>query len=109
MKYKNENGEWKDIYVKASDTLPIGAEVDYDGDDIPAGWEEVRPRTINRLYVRNSTIELTTTSDNETKTLLLNNVVYQDGNGFTLNSDGTITIGDGIKKVEVSAMANITN
>ena len=42
MKYKDPvTGELKDIYVKASDTLPVGAVVDYDGEDIPAGWEQV--------------------------------------------------------------------
>lgn len=40
MKY-NDNGEWKDIIVKATDTLPIGTEVDYNGTDVPDGWEEV--------------------------------------------------------------------
>lgn len=40
MKY-NDNGEYKDIYVKAFDTLPVGAEVDYDGNTVPSGWEEV--------------------------------------------------------------------
>jgi len=42
MKY-NDNGTFKDIYVKASDTLPVGTEVDFDGNTIPAGWEEVTP------------------------------------------------------------------
>ena len=27
--------------VKITDTLPIGTEVDYDGEDIPSGWEEI--------------------------------------------------------------------
>ena len=40
MKY-NDNGEYKDIYVKAFDTLPVGTEVDYDGSTVPDGWEEV--------------------------------------------------------------------
>ena len=40
MKY-NDNGEWKDIIVKATDTLPVGTEVDYNGTDVPDGWEEV--------------------------------------------------------------------
>lgn len=40
MKY-NDNGEYKDIYVKTFDTLPVGAEVDYDGETVPAGWSEV--------------------------------------------------------------------
>lgn len=31
--------EKKTIYTKASDTLPLGAIVDFDGEEIPAGWE----------------------------------------------------------------------
>lgn len=42
MKYRDpDTGELKDIYVKASDTLPIGTEVDYNGTEVPNGWEEV--------------------------------------------------------------------
>ena len=42
MKYKDpQTGEFKDITVKASDTLPIGTIVDYDGDIVPDGWETV--------------------------------------------------------------------
>ena len=40
MKY-NDNGEYKDIYVKAFDTLPVGTEVDYDGSTVPSGWTQV--------------------------------------------------------------------
>ena len=40
MKY-NDNGEYKDIYVKAFDTLPVGTEVDYDGSVVPSGWTKV--------------------------------------------------------------------
>lgn len=40
MKY-NDNGEYKDIYVKSFDTLPVGTEVDYDGNTVPAGWTEI--------------------------------------------------------------------
>lgn len=47
MKYNN-NGEWKDIIVKATDTLPIGTEVDYNGTDVPDGWEEVED-TVTRV------------------------------------------------------------
>ena len=47
MKY-NDNGEWKDIIVKATDTLPIGTEVDYNGTDVPDGWEEVED-TVTRI------------------------------------------------------------
>lgn len=40
MKY-NDNGEYKDIYIKTFDTLPVGTEVDYDGSVVPEGWSEV--------------------------------------------------------------------
>lgn len=48
MKY-NDNGEWKDIIVKATDTLPIGTEVDYNGTDVPDGWEEVEDADIAKI------------------------------------------------------------
>ena len=40
IKYK-DNGEYKDIVVKIGDTLPIGAEMDYEGNVVPNGWEEI--------------------------------------------------------------------
>lgn len=39
MKYKDSNNEWQELVVKAADTLPVGTVVDYDGDEVPAGWE----------------------------------------------------------------------
>lgn len=41
MKYRNEDGTFSDIYFKATDTLPIGTEIDYEGETIPDGWEAV--------------------------------------------------------------------
>ena len=41
MKYKNELGEWVTINVRALDSLPVGTELEYDGNDIPVGWEEI--------------------------------------------------------------------
>ena len=40
MKYKDENGNWIDIHVKAIDSLPIGTILDYDGEEIPDGYEK---------------------------------------------------------------------
>ena len=37
----NDNGDIKEIGVKAFDTLPVGAEIDYDGTEVPDGWEEI--------------------------------------------------------------------
>ena len=42
MKYRDPvTGEFKDITVKVADTLPVGTEVDYDGTEVPSGWEQV--------------------------------------------------------------------
>ena len=58
MKY-NDNGTYKDIYVKTFDTLPIGAELDYDGERVPSGYVQVEAYKILG----------TTTNSNETITL----------------------------------------
>ena len=55
MKY-NDNGEYKDIYIKTFDTLPVGAEVDYDGDSVPDGWEEVGITDFQSKVTFNETI-----------------------------------------------------
>lgn len=42
MNYKDPiTGELKPIHVKTADTLPIGTIVEYDGEGVPDGWEEV--------------------------------------------------------------------
>lgn len=52
MKY-NDNGEYKDIYIKTFDTLPVGAEVDFDGETVPDGWSEIEdPNTYSNTEVR---------------------------------------------------------
>lgn len=52
-------GQFKEMYVKALDSLPVGAEIDFDGDsaDIPDGWEEVSGKSLvsYELYSGNST------------------------------------------------------
>lgn len=52
MKYKY-NDQWKEVTVKAGDTLPIGTIVDYDGDTVPIGYEEARPY-LKKLWENNS-------------------------------------------------------
>ena len=45
LKYRTSAGtsasDFTDLVVKVGDTLPIGTEVDYDGQTAPAGWQEV--------------------------------------------------------------------
>ena len=44
MKARNPStGNLEKVYVKALDSMPVGAEIDFDGQasDIPTGWEQV--------------------------------------------------------------------
>lgn len=45
IKYRTGQGtsasDFTNLVVKVGDTLPIGTEVDYDGQSVPAGWQEV--------------------------------------------------------------------
>ncbi len=41
MKYRDENGVFQELYFKATDTLPVGTEVEFEGDTAPWGWEFV--------------------------------------------------------------------
>lgn len=45
LKYRTSAGtsasNFTDLVVKVGDTLPIGTEIDYDGQSVPAGWQEV--------------------------------------------------------------------
>lgn len=42
----NDNGDIKEIGVKTFDTLPVGAEIDYNGTEVPEGYEEVQKENI---------------------------------------------------------------
>lgn len=37
----SQTGTFKDVYVKALDSMPVGTQIEYTGDTIPTGWEEV--------------------------------------------------------------------
>jgi hypothetical protein len=47
MKY-NDNGTIKEIKVKAFDTLPVGAIVEYNGSTIPSGWTDIGNNQIQK-------------------------------------------------------------
>ncbi len=53
MKALNPNtGNLEKVYVKALDSMPVGAEIDFDGQssDIPVGWEQVANTTPQIVY-----------------------------------------------------------
>ena len=57
MKY-NDNGTIKEIKVKSFDTLPVGTEVDYDGETVPSGWTEVDDKSW-KFQMLTKTVSLT--------------------------------------------------
>lgn len=61
----------------------------------------------NKICVRNSTENITTTSESQEVTIPLNTIVNKQGNKFTLNDDGSITIGKGITQIEASFMTSM--
>lgn len=66
MKYKDPvTGQLKELSLKAADTLPIGTIVDYDGEEVPEGWEQVEdnpkllwtnPNTTAEFHAQNITL-----------------------------------------------------
>ena len=74
MKYRNpKTGEFKDLVVKVTDTLPVGSIVDYEGATIPEGWELISQnesiKTIkkieNNLAIPGMVLNEKTTSDKD--------------------------------------------
>ena len=55
LKYRTSAGtsasNFTDLVVKVGDTLPIGTEVDYDGQTAPAGWQEVAETNLGDVVV----------------------------------------------------------
>lgn len=55
LKYRTSAGtsasDFTDLVVKVGDTLPIGTEVDYDGQTAPAGWQEVSETKLGDVVV----------------------------------------------------------
>lgn len=48
MKFKDENGNWVPIILEPSgDTLPLGSIVEYEGNEVPYGYEELESDTGN--------------------------------------------------------------
>lgn len=41
MKFRDLDGQFKDIVIKTGDTLPVGSVVEYEGSTPPAGWSKL--------------------------------------------------------------------
>lgn len=98
MKY-NDNGEYKDIYIKTFDTLPVGTEVDYDGETVPEGWSEIQDYSTSEIdtgkkWIDGKTIYRKVVND----TLGTTNGAWKDISAFTANEIDTVVKMNGIFK-----------
>lgn len=46
MKVRNSNGEIKELVIKANDSIPAGSVIDFEGDVVPEGYEQVEDNKI---------------------------------------------------------------
>lgn len=54
MKYRDNEGNLKEIRVKAQDNIPVGTVFEYDGDIVPEGYVEVKDITEGYATVSNN-------------------------------------------------------
>lgn len=96
MKYKDPvTGEWKELYTKTADTLPVGSIVDFEGEEVPAGWEEINDKY---SYIVSTVVENTHLNGNTDIPLVLS---HSKGSKFSIEN-GKIKIGAGVSKVRIS-------
>jgi len=99
MKY-NDNGTLKDIYVKAFDTLPIGTEVDYDGNTVPDGWTQVSDNRVVLYENATGTDSEITLSDNYSNYSYIE--VY-----YGWNADNTFPYGCMCTKIDLASTSKV--
>lgn len=56
MKVRNSNGELKELVIKANDSIPAGAVIDFDGDVVPEGFEKVEEYSRSRASVNSNNL-----------------------------------------------------
>ena len=103
MKY-NDNGEYKDIYIKTFDTLPVGAIVEYTGSTIPDGWTDIGNNQIEKTsqYIEGGAglpSYFTTETDTGMK-WIDGNTIYRKCYQITKSSAGEVLI-DNISSLDV--------
>ena len=104
MKY-DDNGEYKDIYVKSFDTLPVGSEVDFDGNEVPSGWTAVEDILFSNPNGTSGTTSGTniTLSDNVAN---YDEIAVQVGQSLTSNATYIIQI-DGTNGIQDMYLYNL--
>ena len=110
MKYKYNN-QWKDLTVKAGDTLPIGTIVDYDGDTVPTGYEEVNSSSETEFMRIKKTFQTTVPTGKVLNNRTESNVdtyscdyINLIGKTITMNSGGVSS-----QSLSVNTLTEVTN
>lgn len=101
------NGEKKQMIVKVGDTQPIGTIVDYDGAEVPNGWEEVADGMIHATNNADYTIQADDTYERfPTKTSIVKkgDFTLDTTTGIiTATKSGTLEISGNINFNSISA------
>ena len=109
MKYRDPvTGEFKDVTVKVSDTLPIGAEVDYDGTTIPNGWEQIEDVTTTENVVSRNLFNINGISKGSIEQGIISNssevtITNRTENSITFNGNAWRGIISNLFEVEKNA------
>lgn len=79
MKVRNSKGELKELVIKANDSIPAGSVIDFDGDVVPEGYEQVEDKVETKITELEKKINdntyltsLLTIGDGETKSVAVN-------------------------------------
>ena len=86
--------KWNNGTGVSGDTLPIGSEIDYDGEEVPDGWEKVETNYL--LAISTGSTVLSGNTDIPLAKY------YSSGNKLTIENN-KIKIGTGVSKIRISA------
>lgn len=124
IKYKDTTtGDYIPVNTKTTDTLPVGSEVDFDGNEVPSGWTEVNNVLYYNASGSNDTITLSDNvnnydyleiyySGNTPSNILTQKVDLKLGNGtilFMFNADNNGSMYFNTRSVSISGTTISTN
>lgn len=98
------NGEKKQMIVKVGDTLPIGAEMDYNGSVVPDGWEEVADGMIHAT----NNADYTITADSTYERFPTKVAIVNKGTGFSIDTNTGIITATKAGTLEINGQVNFT-
>ena len=93
--------------VSILDELPIGSVIDYEGDTVPEGFEEVE--NIIGSCACFSKTDVQDVAANQRTTILFNTTDYVDNDCFELQSDGSVKVLKDINRVLITFVVRSYN